>query len=721
MRQVNVGCGEDVLEGWDNVDIVPREGAITADCCDLPYEDETVDYIRAYHLLEHLTKPHLVQFSVECHRLLRPGGKLEIVSPDMETLLGIYWRHTNQESIEFEDFVISPTDWLDNLLFSRHLHDYDYHRQGIYQGKLQEVFHRFTSHQFRLQDRNTSRWEIHMECHKAERPKCSVVMSTRNKSLLLQVTLASIHKQRPPFSYEVIVVDDGSTDDTHAVCRRYGVQYYHLENPRYRNPSRARNAGYRAARGEIIVSQSDDIVHMSSDTLEKLVTELRDGEFTLAQVHNYHYRNGKPFKFIQQYCGPEWRVPYFFLGAIKRSDLYAVGGCDEEFVEPCYDDNWFADCLMLGLKLRPRYLDDVLAHHQSHSFGQAETRCEGYEQGTHTKEHLSRDLYRRKSEEAKRTGVYMASGGSWDDPCPAPDRDMTPSARALAIPAPLAGALKVGKIPPHVNFFWAGEKMSWMRYMTLRSFCHWHSGWDIVLNVLGSPVAAKSWRSGETQDSQTYSGRDYLSEVENLPVRIEQHVSSKVGMAAAHSCDLFQWYILGHEGGVYCDMDLLFTGSLPYDLMADADAVFCLSDGFMAIGLVASGPGCRIFKSIQRTAEKDYSSARYQSTGAEAVYHLCGAWPDWGNMDRPGDKCLTSFRELYPEYAIVELPSHTVYPFTYREIDKIFSSSRPLPPGCSGIHWFGGAELSQQWNNRLTHENFSEYDTTFCREASKIP
>ena len=233
--------------------------------------------------------------------------------------------------------------------------------------------------------------------------KCSVVMATRNKAAALAVTLESIAVQDVPFPVEVIVVDDGSTDNTPEVCRQYDVQYHRLESARYGNPSIPRNVGYRAARGEVILAQSDEVVHVTPHAVEFLTCNLHPGEFLLAQVANWHYRDGKPVKFIRQYCGPARQLPYFFLGAVWRKDLYAVGGNDEEFVKDGFEDNWFADCLTKGLGLTPRYTDQVKAHHQHH-----DPNADLAAQVT-----VSQKLYEAKVGKAERTGVWCSSGGPW--------------------------------------------------------------------------------------------------------------------------------------------------------------------------------------------------------------------------------------------------------------------------------------------------------------------
>ena len=174
--------------------------------------------------------------------------------------------------------------------------------------------------------------------------KCSIVMSTYDHAPLLRRTLASIYKQHPPFEWECIVVDDGDPDPTTAeVCREFPVRYVRIDRePGFRNPAHARNVGYKLACGGVIIAQSDDVMHASETTIQDLVAKLSPGTFVIATVRNVDANMQPSHTPFHEFTGLNNQRPFFFLGAVYRRDLYAVGGNDEDFIAPGYDDDWFA-------------------------------------------------------------------------------------------------------------------------------------------------------------------------------------------------------------------------------------------------------------------------------------------------------------------------------------------------------------------------------------------
>lgn len=99
--------------------------------------------------------------------------------------------------------------------------------------------------------------------------KVSIVTMTYNRAAVLEKTLKAMLELDYPNDYEVIVVNDGSTDNTGEVLRKFKgrIRVIHQER---KGPCAARNAGIRAARYPIIVNMDDDCVP-AKDWLRDLI------------------------------------------------------------------------------------------------------------------------------------------------------------------------------------------------------------------------------------------------------------------------------------------------------------------------------------------------------------------------------------------------------------------------------------------------------------------
>jgi GT2 family glycosyltransferase len=106
----------------------------------------------------------------------------------------------------------------------------------------------------------------------ADRPRVSVVVCSYNGAATLEACLRSLLELDYP-DYEVILIDDGSTDQTRAIAGRYApsVRAIPQEN---RGLGVARNVGLRAATGEVIAYTDSDCV-ADPDWLTLLVHQLQ--------------------------------------------------------------------------------------------------------------------------------------------------------------------------------------------------------------------------------------------------------------------------------------------------------------------------------------------------------------------------------------------------------------------------------------------------------------
>ena len=91
----------------------------------------------------------------------------------------------------------------------------------------------------------------------------SVIITTRNRSKYLKQAIESVlavHGQK--FELEIIVVDDGSTDDTPEVLKQYPVIYLRTSGIGMAN---ARNTGLKAAKGDFVTLLDDDDIWLPNN------------------------------------------------------------------------------------------------------------------------------------------------------------------------------------------------------------------------------------------------------------------------------------------------------------------------------------------------------------------------------------------------------------------------------------------------------------------------
>ncbi|HEU4459115.1 MAG TPA: glycosyltransferase family 2 protein [Methylibium sp.] len=178
------------------------------------------------------------------------------------------------------------------------------------------------------------------------RPRISVVVPTcRRPAMLLRCLHALLSQDLSAHAYEVIVVDDGHDHATRALVEQLRRRVHARQRPalRYLRPLRgkgpavARNAGWRAARGELIAFTDDDTVPERD--------WLAQGERSLAPWQAaVHGRvrvpvSSQPTDHERMTQGLE-RAEFVTANAfVRRAALEKVGGFDERFTRPWREDS----------------------------------------------------------------------------------------------------------------------------------------------------------------------------------------------------------------------------------------------------------------------------------------------------------------------------------------------------------------------------------------------
>jgi glycosyltransferase involved in cell wall biosynthesis len=208
-----------------------------------------------------------------------------------------------------------------------------------------------------------------------EAPKVSIVIASYNRADFLPETLDSVLKQRFQ-DFELIVVDDGSTDKTQEVLRAYEdrLQWFHQEN---RGPSAARNLGVRHARAPwIAIQDSDDLC--APHHLELLYKHAAEHPGCGMIFANGAYLGGKEHN--RETIIPDRKAQHLAHEGVKLVDLFdkSIVRLQASLISTkCYDtigghDESLRISMDLDLAFRifmrypVAYLDEVVFYYRKH-------------------------------------------------------------------------------------------------------------------------------------------------------------------------------------------------------------------------------------------------------------------------------------------------------------------------------------------------------------------
>lgn len=97
-KYLNIGCGSTFHQFWINIDISPSSDDVLAHDLmkGLPFASNYIDVCYSSHVLEHLKKNEAAFFLEEQKRVLRAGGIIRIVVPDLEAICVNYLKYLGE-------------------------------------------------------------------------------------------------------------------------------------------------------------------------------------------------------------------------------------------------------------------------------------------------------------------------------------------------------------------------------------------------------------------------------------------------------------------------------------------------------------------------------------------------------------------------------------------------------------------------------------------------
>jgi predicted SAM-dependent methyltransferase len=91
-HRLQLACGPYPIDGWLNVDSSKQVASVVfVDCLrPMPFPDASFDCVFSEHFIEHLLFDDGARLLEEVHRVLQPGGRIRIATPDIRFLIGLY-------------------------------------------------------------------------------------------------------------------------------------------------------------------------------------------------------------------------------------------------------------------------------------------------------------------------------------------------------------------------------------------------------------------------------------------------------------------------------------------------------------------------------------------------------------------------------------------------------------------------------------------------------
>ncbi len=224
-------------------------------------------------------------------------------------------------------------------------------------------------------------------------PVVSVIIPTFNRRVLLERAVQSVLAQTFEY-FELLIVDDGSTDDTRLFLerlRRRDPRVRFLVHEKNRGGSAARNTGIRAARGAYLAFlDSDDTWHPQK--LERQVDVLRDAPANVGLIFSGHRLIDKEGTVMQTWAvDPEFQGElaepilkgYFYsiITVLARREVFETVGLFDERLPSCQDwDMWIRVSKHYRMRGVPELLADILEHVEPQRISNiVQTRTDGYD------------------------------------------------------------------------------------------------------------------------------------------------------------------------------------------------------------------------------------------------------------------------------------------------------------------------------------------------------
>ena len=265
-------------------------------------------------------------------------------------------------------------------------------------------------------------------------------------------------------------------------------------------------------------------------------------------------------------------------------------------------------------------------------------------------------------------------------------------------------------IPQIANFYWGNDnKLSYLRFLTIKTFSNYNLNWKLRLYT-SSGSSKPTWLS--TENKINFTGKDYTHLLKDIPnLEIIEFDFTKIGVSNDISdvfkSDFLRWYLFTQDGGLWCDMDIIFFKSIDEGNLTNnlnVNLIFCKGRYGHSIGFLGSSAHNKLYEWIFNEAKNKFDNKLYQTIGADLL----------NSTDI--FKLIHNFN-----YKSTFIAPETVYPLDAIRIRHIYNADLPLDnPKTIGLHWYAGDIMAVKYINEIDDTNYTHYMNHTTGEVYRI-
>ena len=553
----------------------------------------------------------------------------------------------------------------------------------------------------------------------------SVVMAYNNRKSQLEATIRSINLSQY-VNVEIVVVDDASSEE-HRIedlvkLSKYPMKVIRIEakDKDWINPCVPFNIGFKNCSGSIILIQNPECIHCG-DIITNAACRSVDGQYftyTTFGIDDYgicekirkeieyhdkyedlansvavYFRNDKPSSnsVFNWYNHVSFRPSnYHFCSVITKGDLNKLKGFDERFAFGiAYDDDEFLTRINKNKILVKTITDSSLfCLHQFHG-GRID------DSNFLLKSKKNNEIFKNLTCSMRTYTISNEVSENYIRKHPIlvnEVKSVDGSENAFS-----------NGVPKIAHFYWGAKTLPFLRYMTLLSFRKLHPDWTMILYTPETLQARPTWKTAE-QKYTVSTSENYISKLKDIDVKVVSFDMRKIGhnnnLSEVIKSDLIRWHLLSTIGGLWSDMDIIYTKNIKCANLDNQANIFICCHDFHSIGFMIGNQNNKFYEVLLAGAKNRLNTNEYQSAGSSLMAKIYGE-------NFKAVKSAT-FALVGDSVKLENIPFSVVYPIP--DINVIcgqhWSNSIKLMKDTTiGLHWYAGHNLLAQQINTINERN----------------